>query len=230
MLKRGNVVAAVVVTLAAGLLAPADAETVKEQTPVQVRLLKNLKSGHDRKGEQIPFELVKDVTGANGAVILPKGTPVIGTVIRSNGRGMFGKPGKLEFTIDAIKVSDQVRVPLRSTATSVRGRNNTAAAVTTAVLLAPIAVFVKGREVTVKANTEYSVFVDQTTEIPAPGAAIAAAPAKMDPNRLSLIRFKNGTTLTGTIVDLKNCVYTVATDLGQMLIEEAKIESISEKK
>jgi hypothetical protein len=144
-------VIAIAVALLPGALAPlsAVAVTVPEQTPVQVRLLQDLKSGRERKGESIRLEVASPVKGPDGSTLIAQGTPVVGTITRSGGRGMFGKPGKLEFSIDYIKVDDKTRVPLRSTPQSASGRNNKGAAIATAVLLAPVAIFVKGREVTV---------------------------------------------------------------------------------
>lgn len=207
-----------------------EAATVPEQTPVKVRLLQDLKSGHERKGEKVRLETVDEILAADRSVLIPHGTPVIGTITRSNGRGMFGKPGKLEFTIDSIKVGEQLRVPLRSTPTGARGRNNSGAAIATAVLLLPVAIFVKGREVTIAQGKEFSVYVDATTEIPTSGTPAASVTgAKPDPKRLSLIRLKNGDSVTGTILAFKDGVYTVATELGQVFISQERIDTISEK-
>lgn len=138
MKSTSAVIAALAIILpGAHLPAPAAAVTVPEGTAIQVRLLQELKSGRERKGEQVRLEVASDVLASDRTLLIPRGTPAVGTITRSNGRGMFGKPGKLEFTIDHVKFSDQVRVPLRSTPTTARGRNNSAAAITTAVLLAP---------------------------------------------------------------------------------------------
>lgn len=210
------------------VVGPARSEKLSEQTVVQVRLVQDVKSGHSRKGEAIHFEVAADVLGAGKDVLLPAGTPVVGTVTRSSGRGMFGKPGKLEFTIDYIKWGDSTRIPLRSTAVGGRGRNNSAAAITSAVLLAPIAVFVKGREVKFPKGKEFTVYVDQTTDL-AP-MTTASVPAVYNANKLSFIRFKDGSSLIGTVVELKNCIYTVATGLGSLQVHEDKVESVKEHK
>jgi hypothetical protein len=209
----------------------ARAVPVPEQTPVKVKLLQPLQSGHDRKGDRVRFALAEAIMTPQHAVLIPKGTPVLGTITRSTGRRMFGQPGKLEFTIDYIKVSEHVQVPLRSSATVVRGRNNAGPAIGAAVLVTPIAVLVKGREVTLKPGQEFTVYVNQTTEIPGTTPALAATPAsQLDKSRLSLFRFKNGDTLTGTLVGFKDGAYTIATDVGQISVSQDKIESISEKR
>jgi hypothetical protein len=208
----------------------ASAAPIAEQTVVTVKLLQSLQSGHERRGDRIRMEVAEDLKGPDRAVLIPKGTPVVGTITRSSGRKMFGRPGKLDFTIDYIKLGDQVRVPLRSTSTEVRGRNNSAAAITTAVLLTPVAVLLKGREVTVEEGRQFTVFVDQTTDIPSAAPSSAARPAaKPDPARISVIRLKNGDAVTGTVVGFKDGAYLVTTDLGQLTITQGKVESITEQ-
>ena len=163
-------------------------------------------------------------------MVIPKGTPVVGTITRSNGRRMFGQPGRLEFSIDYIKVSSQVHVPLRSAAAAVHGRNNTGAAIGTAVFLTPVALFVKGRDAVLKPGQLFNVFVNQTTEIPERQPLTAAAPASTERNPVSLIRLKNGDTLTGTVIEFKAGMYTLETDLGRLNVNQSKIESITERK
>jgi hypothetical protein len=216
-----------------GLLATrgASALPISEQTPVKVKLLQELKSGHERPGDHIRFAVAGDLTDGKHAVIIPKGTPVVGTITRSSGRRMFGQPGRLEFSIDYIKVSSQVRVPLRSAAAAVHGRNNTGAAIGTAVFLTPVALFVKGRDAILKPGQEFTVFVNQTTEIPPiqpPGVTALSPQAERSP--VSLIRLKNGDTLTGTVIEFKAGIYTLETDLGRLNVNQNKIESISERK
>jgi hypothetical protein len=223
-------VAAAIVS--AGWLAPsrAAALAVSEQTPVTVKLLQELKSGHQRPGDHIRFAVALDLTDAKHAVVIPKGTPVVGTITHSNGRRMFGQPGRLEFSIDYIKVSSQVHVPLRSAAAAVHGRNNTGAAIGTAVFLTPVALFVKGRDAVLKPGQLFNVFVNQTTEIPAPQPLTATAPGSAERSPVSLIRLKNGDTLTGTVIEFKAGMYTLETDLGRLNVNQSKIESISERK
>lgn len=231
--------------------APAAAIAIPEGTPVQVRLLQDLKSGQARKGEQVRLEVVSDVLGADRVVLIPKGTPVVGAVTRSSGRKMFGKPGKLEFDIEYIRLTDQDRIPLRSTPTSARGRNNAGAAIATAVLLAPIAVLVKGREVTVKTGREFGVFVDRQTEVAAasqPSRPVlqsvalhsqTSTAAEQTPSSasqpaasttpLSEIKLKGGLVVIGTVVDFKDGAYHIVTDGGaQMVVPQDRVESITQ--
>ena len=224
-MKHASVIVLAAVVLS-GALVPrsASAVAVPEQTPVQVRLLQDLKSGHQRKGDLVRMEVASPVKGPDGGTLIAQGTPVVGTITRSGGRGMFGKPGKLEFTIDYIKLDEKQRVPLRSTATAVRGRSNSGAAIATAVLFAPIAIFVKGREVTVKQGREFGVFVDVTTELSSIAGNSAGSPSVA---RLTTIVLKSGLVIEGTVVSYREGAYTIVNGLGQSVIPEDRIKEIT---
>lgn len=216
---------------------PATAVTLAEGTPVQVRLLQDLKSGHARKGEQVRFEVVSDVVGPDRSILVPKGTPAVGTVTRSTGRKMFGKPGKLEFTIEYIRLPDDTRIPLRSTPTAAQGRNNSGVAIATAVLLAPIALLVKGREVTVRTGREFGVFVDKSLDLARSNASgrpevetVALHVPKNASAQLSEVKLKSGLILTGTIIGFKDGAYILQTEAGQMTIPQERVESITQPK
>jgi hypothetical protein len=221
----GSVLAAALSVLI--LVNQAQAATITEQTPVKVKLLQKLKSGHDRKGDKIRFAIVADVKGSDQSILIPKGTPVVGTIIRSTSRRMFGQPGRLEFTIDYIKIGDQIRVPLRTTSTSASGQNHTAATTAAAVLVAPIAVFVKGENASVKEGTQYTVYVDQTSQVPGVQTAKALDAAKNGIERPCVFRLKDGRTVTGFLESFQGGVYFVGTDLGRLQISQEKVESIS---
>jgi hypothetical protein len=203
------------------------AATISERTPVKVKLGQQLRSGHDRKGDRVRFVVAADVKAKDQTVLISRGTPAVGTVIRSTSRRMFGQPGRLEFTIDYISVGGGQRVPLRTTATAAKGHSNTAATVAGAVLLTPIALFVKGNDVLVKEGTAYTAFVDQTMEVPGhPSAANAIDAAKKGAERLCVFRLKDGRTVSGVLESFQAGTYFVGTDLGRLQISQDKVQSI----
>jgi hypothetical protein len=224
VLAGGLVVASAAASVLSGA---AGAASVTEQTPVKVKLVQQLRSGHDRKGDRVRFAVAADVKAKDQTVLIPKGTPVVGTVVRSTSRRMFGQPGRLEFTIDYIKVGDGQRIPLRTTATAAKGHSNTAATVAGAVLLTPIAVLVKGSDVVVKEGTEYTTFVDQTTLIPDTSQAKALDAARSGTERLCVFHLKDGRTVSGVLESFRSGIYYVGTDLGRLQISQEKVASIN---
>lgn len=233
------------VTAAHAQTAPAP-PWIAAETPVTVKLLQLLKSNHERSGDRIRFETTADLLAPDRTVLIPKGTPVAGTVTRASHRGMLGKPGRLEFSIDAIQVSERVRVPLRQSLTGVRGRDNSGASIAVGVLLMPLCLLISGREIAVPAGREFTVFVDQPTALSAPGPAVALGPnlappvtpapaallaaARPDLAHLSEFHLKNGDIVTGSLATSKDGAYFVLTELGQITINRDMVEFIAPKK
>lgn len=208
--------------------------TLAERTPVKVMLCEQLISGQAKKGQEVAFEVREDLFGANHELLVTKGTPAYGTVIKSNKRGMFGKPGKLDFTCEYTKAVDGTRVPLRSTELGGKGRNNTGAMVATALFVSVLGVFVHGRDVNVKKGTEFTVFVDKDTLVDlsnagVPGAGVSASAGSSGSGLVGskcVFALKNGSLVVGTVKSLENGSYAVATDDKVVQIAIDSIKSI----
>jgi hypothetical protein len=229
---RASIIPAVAAVMAVVLTGSAIAAPVQleERTSLRVRLLQTLVSGGQKKGEEVRFEVVEDVLGPRREVLIGRGTQAYGTITRSSGRGMFGKPGSLEFTVEKTRAVDGTSVFLRATETG-RGRNNAAAAIATGVLLAPIALFVHGRDVKFDAGKEFTVFVDRDVTIDpdnaggTSGTTTAATPA----GRLYVLTLKNADKITGSIDGLTAGFYSVGTSAGSLKIAQADVVSMIEK-
>lgn len=224
--------------LAVSILAPASPASagpvrLPERTRVRVRLIQTLDSrSHMKKGVEIRFEVAEDVLGPRGEVLISRGAPAAGTILRCSRRGFFGNPGKLDFSIDETQAVDGTRVELRGTEDH-HGRNNKAAAISTGVLLFVPALFIKGRDVKIEKGREFAAFVDQDVMVAPRGAsgptfAPPPAPAQRAHN-LCTLHLKNGDTITGVVEGLRNGVYTVATPNGTLRIAQASVSTISQK-
>ncbi|HEY3418651.1 MAG TPA: CsgG/HfaB family protein [Armatimonadota bacterium] len=159
------------------------AEPVKlaEATSVKVRLLKTMKSGKALVGELVSYELLADVVGVNGQVLIAKGASASGRVTESKRKGMFGKSGKLEFTIENVTAVDGTSVPLRAVEKAT-GKSYTNYSVVAGLLLLWPALFVHGEDITVKEGTEYPAYVDGDVMIdPAKGKVASAQPTPAQP-------------------------------------------------
>lgn len=219
------------VTPPAVALVPSVALTIPEETPVKVKLLQKLVSNKERTNDRVRFEICEDVRLPDRTLLIAKGTPVAGTITRASHRGMMGKAGKLEFSIDYVQYSPEFRVPLRSSKQGASGRSNAGGSISAGLLLGPAWLLVNGREVTIPEGKEFTVYVDQKTTVPEL-AQIAAAPAptlKPDPWKLQEIKLKNGTTLVGSILKQEQGLYFIVTDLGQFSVNQDAIESLTPK-
>ena len=217
--------------------------SVPEGTVVHLALLKDLKSGGSKGGEDVPFEVSQDVYGPGHALLIAAGTPAYGKIMESSRRGIFGKAGKLKFTIDYILAPDKTHIPLRSDPQLVRGKDNRTTAIATAILFAPVAMFINGHDVSVKKGEQFIMYVNAPTvaqspsAIPAPTpdalAAPPAASASFAPAAVlpaapaqSLFTFANGAQAVGTLISFDGSTYTVSTTRGMRQFKKAAITSI----
>jgi TolB-like protein len=162
------------------LATAANGEPVKvaDGTIVKLKLLKELRSGASQTGELVPYSVLTDVVGPNGEVLIAKGARGAGKVTRSKKRGMFGKAGKLEFTVDTVTAVDGTEIALRAVEKA-GGKSNTATVVASALVLTVLAVFIHGRDVVVPEGTEFPAYVEGDATVDptkrAPGATGGAS-------------------------------------------------------
>jgi hypothetical protein len=202
---------------------------VPEGTQVHVSLLKSLKSGGNKAGEEVPFEVAKDVYGPGHILLIAADTQAFGKVVESSRRGMFGKSGKLKFTIDYILASDKTHIPLRADAQIVRGRDNRTASIATAIILAPIAIFINGKDVSVNKGQDFVMYVNSDTIIQSP-LIVPAAPAADVPavtsTAQSLFLLTDGTQVQGTLTSFDGSQYIVATSQGTRTLKTSDVKSV----
>ena len=96
------------------------AGTLLVVTPVQMITSKKAK-----EGAQYQFQVVNDVV-ENGFVIIPRASPVTGTMTWKTGRAIGGKSGKFEITFNSVNVGGK-SIALRGTHRQ-EGRGNTVGA------------------------------------------------------------------------------------------------------
>jgi len=201
------------------------ANILPERTPIQVRLENELKSGSSKAGEEVPFTVVSDVYSPSHTLLITAGASAYGKVTRSSRRGVFGKAGKLDFTCEYVVAPDKTHVPLRAQPMGGSGRNNTSAMVATALLLAPIAILMNGRDVTIHKGQEFTMYVDKDTALH-PFLPLTSAVAPASAPGKSLFLLQNGTQVTGSIVSFDGTTYTVATDQGTQTLKAAEVKSV----
>ena len=210
---------------------------IPDGTEVHLALMKDLKSGGNKAGEEIPFEVSQDVYSPGRALLISANTPAYGKVLQSSRRGMFGKGGKLKYTIDYILMPDKSRVILRSDPQLVRGGDNRTASIATAILLTPLTLFINGKDVSVNKGQVFTMYIAAPTPVtPSPPLAgtvpankvadpivpivAPAAPAQ------SLFTFANGAQTVGTMISFDGSTYTVSTPKGMRQFKAAAIKSI----
>jgi hypothetical protein len=145
---------------------PANTEIVLATTSI-------LSSQTHRAGEKFSLSVAQDVK-VDGQVVIPKGTRAVGLVTRREGKGGFGKSGKIELGFRYIDM-DGKRIPIEGRHYQA-GNGKGAAAVGATVAVGIIGgMMVKGKSARIEEGREFTA---RTTEaVPVTLVADASAPA-----------------------------------------------------
>jgi hypothetical protein len=134
-------------------------------TPVKLRLSETMSSASAKVGQEVPFEVVEDVT-VDGVAVLPKGSTAIGTVTDCNPKKSMGRAGKLDISISYARLADQEKAALRAMQDNKGGGHvgaMTGAMVATSIVFfpaAPLFLFMHGKDITIPQGTEITAFVE----------------------------------------------------------------------
>jgi PEGA domain-containing protein len=174
-------VAVVLATLAKAQIA------IPEGTKLRVRLDQNISSATAEEGQAVELVAVEPVKVGEMTVIA-EGARVTGAVTQAQEKRRMGRAGKLDFSIDRVKAVDNEWVPLRYTVTKKSGDSH---AVRTGLITAgvavvfwpaaPVALLMKGKDVTVNKGVAFDVFTDTNHILktsPGPSSAHLIADAK----------------------------------------------------
>jgi hypothetical protein len=160
-------------------------------TPVKLRLSQTISSGDTKVGQEVPFEVIEDVS-VDQAVVLPKGATAIATVTEAQSKRSMGRGGKLDIAISYARLNDREKVALRASKETKGGGHvgaMTGAMVATSIVFfpaAPLFLFIKGKDITIPQGTEITAFVEGDMHldmskfvVALPDLAAAPAPAAL---------------------------------------------------
>jgi hypothetical protein len=87
---------------------------VPEGTQVRLRLTRNLSSAHSTTDDVIHFEVLQDVMVKN-FLIVERGAPALGTITDANPKRSMGRAGKVQVTIDTVRLANGDKIALSAT-------------------------------------------------------------------------------------------------------------------
>jgi PEGA domain len=171
--------------------------TLLDGTPVKLRLSETISSADAKVGQEIPFEVVEDIS-VDHSVVLPKGATAIATVTEADHKKSMGRAGKLNISISYARLKDQEKLALRATKDTKGGGHvgaMTGAMVATAIVFfpaAPLFLFMKGKDITIPQGTEVTAFVEGDMHLDMSKFGVApseptSAPAQSPQAQTSLI-------------------------------------------
>ena len=157
---------------AAGRLAPSPQEIlVRNQTPVHLKLGRELSSATAHVGEEVNFEVSQDVV-VGGLTIISKGAPAVGAVTEAEPKKRMGKAGKLNVSVASVLLANNEKIALRSFGADQPSDQKGGLGIS----------LVRGKEVTMTKDTEITAYVDGDLHLK---AASFAAPAPSNTQAVS---------------------------------------------
>jgi len=151
--------------LSVALMAQSGPPTIKipDATTVHLSLTQSLSSATNKVDDPVRFEVTEDVK-VGDLVAIPKGSTAVGHVVEVEPHHSLGRAGKLDFAIDNVKAPDGSNVRVR--ALSIRkGEDKTGAVIAGTLLLSPLFLLKRGKDVTIEKGTALTVYVDGDREV-----------------------------------------------------------------
>ena len=149
-------------TIASNTVPPPN--TLLDGTPVKLRLSETISSADAKVGQQVPFEVVEEVD-VDGKPVIAKGGAALASVTTAESKKRMGRGGKLDVSIDSVRLVDNEKAALRAVKNTKGGGHvgaMTGAMVATGIVFfpaAPLFLFMHGKDVTIPKGTEVMAFV-----------------------------------------------------------------------
>ncbi len=174
---------------------PVKPNMLLDGTPVKLRIGRNVSSADAKVGENVDFEVLDEVQ-VMGAVVIAKGATASATVTEAQPKRRMGREGKLEMTLDYVRLVDNEKAALKATEGGKGGSNvgkMTGAIVATAIFTlggSALFLFMHGKDITIPKGAELTAYINGdmpldmskfgvSTAAPAPTAPPAASQASI---------------------------------------------------
>lgn len=149
---------------------PALAFGLAEDTPVRLKLTRNMSSKDAKVNDKVDFEVVDDVK-VGDTIVIQRGGIAIATVTEAKPRRRLGRSGKLNMNIDYVQLVTGDKVSLRAVKGGSGGTRTavmTGAMVATGIVFfpaAPLFLFMKGKNIEIPKGTEITAYVAADTPL-----------------------------------------------------------------
>ena len=136
---------------------PAASFSLTDGTPLKLKLKESISSKTAQENDGLEFEVAEDVKIQN-IIVIAKGAPATGIVTEATKGKMLGRKGKLSIAVKEVTLTSGERIPIRAQKSA--GGGLSAGVIAATVVLTPIFLLMGGSNVTYKAGTELTAFID----------------------------------------------------------------------
>ena len=159
--------------------ASANAVKLPDGTPVRLALQEELNSATAHTGDSVHLEVAEDVREGN-AVAIPSGSVATGHVVTAEHKKRLGRGGKLDFSVDYIKLPDGSNCKVRAAAAR-EGKDKTGTVIVGTVLVSPLFLLMHGKDVDIPKGTTFTAYIDGEHSVAGQGAATQITAHTADP-------------------------------------------------
>jgi len=170
---------------------------LQDGTPVKLRINRTISSADARTGDEVDFEVLEELR-VNGVLVIAKGGTAMGTVTQAEPKRRMARGGKLDITIDSVRLVDTEKAALRAVKEGKGG--GPAGAMTAGIVAAslivwpaaPLFLLMHGKDITIPKDTEITAYTSGDMPLDAskfqPGStasgsnSIASAPSGQEKN------------------------------------------------
>ena len=153
---------------------------IPKDTKIELELITPISSKRSKEGNTFRLKTLENLL-INNVVVIPANQEVLGTITKSRKNGMFGRKGRLEFSINEIKTVNGVTVPLDAQVKGKGHSDNGAVAVAAAVSLVG-GLFMKGTNIYYEPGQKFVAVVAADTDL---NTTVEDLPNAMNPSKPS---------------------------------------------
>jgi PEGA domain len=162
---------------------------VPDGTALRLSLTQELSSATNAVDDPVHFQVVEDVKIA-GVVAFPMGSTAVGHIIEVEPRRRMGRAGKLNFTVDHVKAPDGSNLRLRASSTR-KGEDKTGTVIIGSVLLSPLFLIMRGKDITIPKGTEITAYIDGDREFALMAPPVEPAVMQQNPTQSGTVMFRS---------------------------------------
>jgi hypothetical protein len=143
---------------------------VPDATALRLALSEPLSSATSEVDDPARFEVIEGVS-VGGLVVIPKGSTAVGHVVEVEPKRRLGRAGKLNLMLDHVKAIDGSNLRLRAVS-SRKGADKTGTVIVGTVLLSPLFLIMRGKDVSLPKGTSVTAYIDGDRDVSLPASNI----------------------------------------------------------
>lgn len=132
--------------------------TMPDGTEFTAQTLDFLSSQSAAVGDPVKMEVDNNVL-IDGAIAIPAGTPVRGTIATVTHASRMGRSGNISIRVESTEAADGQRVPLRATKSQSEG-DKTGSTIALTLIVSPLFLLKRGDDVAYQPGTKITVYTD----------------------------------------------------------------------